>query len=87
MNKKAFKKDIKEIIKTMNYVEALEHGLIDYDNILDYIDAWHESDSELEIDDELVDYLKKYIYTHNNIYFIPRDKDELISRLVDQYGG
>lgn len=40
-----------------------------------------------KIDDELVDYLKKYIYTNNNIYFIPRDKDELISRLVDQYGG
>ena len=68
MKREAFKKDIKEIIKTMPFVEALKKGLVDYEDILDFIDAWHEGDSTLEIDEYLgmteeqyFEYLKNHI--------------------------
>ena len=53
MKREAFKKDIKEIIKTMTFVEALKCGLVDYNDIDHFVDAWHEGDSTLEIDEFL----------------------------------
>lgn len=53
MKKEAFKKDIKDITKTMTFVEALEYGLVDYNDIDHFVDAWHEGDSTLEIDEFL----------------------------------
>ena len=53
MKKEAFKKDIKEIIKTMTFVEALKYGLVDYNDIDHFVDTWHEGDSTLEIDEFL----------------------------------
>lgn len=34
--------DKKEIVKTMTYVEALKQGLVNYDDINDFIEEWHE---------------------------------------------
>ena len=53
MKRKAFKKDIKEIVKTMTFVEALKQGLVDYNDIDKFVDVWHEGDSILEIDEFL----------------------------------
>lgn len=38
MKKKVFKNN-------MNYVEAIQNGLIDYKDIIYYIEKWHQSNS------------------------------------------
>lgn len=45
-NKKAYKK---VVIDTMTFVEAVQKGLIDYENIEDYVDKWHEGKSNKNI--------------------------------------
>ena len=35
--------------KDMSFVEALRQGLADYDDIDDYIDAWHNSSFQGEV--------------------------------------
>ena len=69
MNKKAFKKDINNIVKTMTYVEALEKGIADYEDIIYYIEQWHKSNSKLEVYEYLGmtnEQYGKYVEEHIN---------------------
>lgn len=43
MKKVSFNK--KEIVKTMTYVDALKQGLVDYDDIDDFIEEWHNKET------------------------------------------
>lgn len=60
MYKKAYKKNIKTINETMTYVEALEKGLVDYEDIDDFIDIWHEGGTNKELHQYLGMTLKQY---------------------------
>ena len=42
MKKKAFRND-------MSYVEAIQNGLIDYEDIIYYIEKWHQSNFQGEV--------------------------------------
>lgn len=55
----------KEIVKTMTYVDALKQGLVDYDDIDDFIDVWHEGGTRKELHEFLglsIDEYKAYFY-------------------------
>lgn len=51
--KKAYRKDKKTIVKTMTFVEALANGFVDYKDIDDFIDEWHDGNSTKDIDEFL----------------------------------
>lgn len=49
MIKLSYKKNKDTILKTMTFVEALKNGLINYEDIDDFIDEWHNSNSNQNI--------------------------------------